>query len=138
MNFDPHVAFIFADSESLGVLDEPIADPLHKIFTSSNPNVEARFRAAHSLSSPMFKTSRDVNAPADAAPPRSEWDASIPSSTVLEKRAAGAELSSYRDWFRCELAKGKTAREALDKYLKQYPNAAPAVVESLRDIACEF
>ena len=129
--------FIFSDEEALASNNEP-PDPLRKFFEpSTSANVEEKFLKVHQADSPLFATARPVVK--STAAPSSEWDLPVATSDTLTKRFAdGLVLSGYRNWFRSELAKGKSAQQTLDSWLSANPQASAEVVDSLRAVCAEF
>ena len=72
------------------------------------------------------------------AAPASGWNEELTTGAPLTKRYSGVTAAGYRDWLRVQLAKGKTADEAIQKWSSEFPHAKPEVLKALRDVAAEL
>jgi hypothetical protein len=59
--------------------------------------------------------------------------------TILQKRFSQPDpRSAYREYFREQLAKGKSAAEILDAWCAEFPHRNPSVEKLMREVCAEF
>jgi len=56
----------------------------------------------------------------------------------LEKRFSPEPKAGYRQFFKDNLAKGKTATEILDGWCREFPTANPDCIKLMREVCAEF
>jgi hypothetical protein len=139
MRIDPELAGIFPDTLDDGhVLDEEGGqeDALSKFFYTSaleadGVNVE---QLAHSLAPVHSAIDGHYKALAASAAP-----AEVNDPQLIAKRFSQPDpRNAYREYFREQLAKGKSAAEILDAWCVEFPHRNPSVEKLMVEVSKEF
>ena len=87
----------------------------------------------------LHKQTAQLDAAPKVAAKASETPAEVTDPQKLEKRFSQPDpRSAYREYFREQLAKGKSAAEILDAWCAEFPHRNPSVETLMRETAQEF
>jgi hypothetical protein len=129
-NIDLEVApDLFPVEADAHLMPEGGEDAFHKVFTDWKNGIDSE--ALHKQTAQLdaaLKVAAKASAPAEVNDPQK-----------LEKRFSQPDpRSAYREYFREQLAKGKSAAEILEAWRAEFPHRNPSVEKLMRESAEEF